>query len=129
MVTASLKIGENLFQWTEMKFFASRAFQPCNICCILKALQHFLIFLDRKNHRYGFAIFRDDLRLCVRLHLVHPNLPFASKTISTASFKFARASSSVAPCVFAPGSSSTNAAYPSGNFRKTAVSLISMSIL
>src|SRR5436190_13050302 len=38
------------------------------------------------------------------------NSRFACKTIATASFKFARASSSVAPCVFAPGNSSTNAA-------------------
>jgi hypothetical protein len=41
---------------------------------------------------------------------------FASKTILTASSKFVRASSRVAPYVLAPGSSSTNATYPSGTF-------------
>src|SRR6185369_1153434 len=47
---------------------------------------------------------------------------FASRTRATASFKFSRASSRVSPCVFAPGSSSMKATYPSGTFMKTAVS-------
>jgi hypothetical protein len=37
------------------------------------------------------------------------DIVFYTKTIATASSRFARASSSVSPCVFAPGSSSTNA--------------------
>src|SRR2546425_7304546 len=53
---------------------------------------------------------------------------FASRTISTASCRFDRASSIVAPCVFAPGNSSTNAMYPSGTFSNTAVNFIVMTI-
>ena len=49
------------------------------------------------------------------------NARFASKTNSTASARLARASSIVAACVFAPGSSSTNAMKPSGTRRNTAV--------
>jgi hypothetical protein len=42
---------------------------------------------------------------------------FASRVSSTASRRFSRASSSVAPWVLAPGNSSTNATYPSGTLR------------
>ena len=49
----------------------------------------------------------------------------ASMTSDTASRRFFRASSSVAPCVFAPGNSSTNVAYPpASTFTNTAVSSI-----
>jgi hypothetical protein len=54
------------------------------------------------------------------------NSRLASRTIATASWRFARASSSVAPCVLAPGSSSTKPMYPSGTWRKTAVNWRSM---
>src|ERR1700728_4456518 len=40
------------------------------------------------------------------------NARFASRTIATASFRFARASSGVSPCVLAPGSSSTTRCRP-----------------
>jgi hypothetical protein len=49
---------------------------------------------------------------------------FASKTMATASSRFVRASSIVAPCVLAPSSSSTNATYPPGTLIYTAVNLI-----
>jgi hypothetical protein len=48
----------------------------------------------------------------------------ASRTSATASFRFARVSRSVRPCVFAPGSSSTNPTYPPLTFLNTAVSFI-----
>jgi hypothetical protein len=47
---------------------------------------------------------------------------FASRTSCAASFRFARTSFRVAPCVLAPGSSSMKPMYPSGTFRNTAVS-------
>jgi hypothetical protein len=50
----------------------------------------------------------------------------ASSTNSTASMRLSRASSRVLPWVFAPGSSSTYPMYPSGTFRKTAVSAMFM---
>jgi hypothetical protein len=49
-----------------VKFLASRAFQPGNIFGILKALYHLLIFLNRQNYRYGFAIARNNFRFSVR---------------------------------------------------------------
>jgi hypothetical protein len=63
------KVGKHLLQRTEVKFLASRAFQPGNIFGILKALDHLLIFLNRQNYRYGFTIARNNFRFSVpRFH-------------------------------------------------------------
>ena len=57
------EIGKHVLQWTEVRLFSARAFQPGNIFGILKALDHLLIFLDRQNNRNGFPIARNDFRL------------------------------------------------------------------
>ena len=63
------EIGKHVLQWTEVKLFLARAFQPGNIFGILKALDHLLIFLDRQNNRNGFPIARNDFRFSIaRFH-------------------------------------------------------------
>ncbi len=53
----------------------------------------------------------------------------AASTMLIASARFARASSNVAPCVFAPGSSSAKAMYPPSTARNTAVKFTSITFL
>src|SRR5271163_4375693 len=61
------------------------------------------------------------MRVCSRSSA---KVRFAASTKPTASFRLARVSRSVRPCVFAPGNSSTKPMYPSRTFLNTAVSFI-----
>ena len=99
---ADLGTGKRLFLWPhEYRVFA--AFPKQNAAVLLKVANKVVTL-----HAAGSSIF-SRMTSCPWI-VSSARVRLASRTSSTAFARFARASSSVAPCVLAPGSSSTKPA-------------------